>query len=174
MSFPEIRIKKVEPHQAEMLRSLAATTFIATYAAYNTPENMRSYVEQYFNIPRIKKELENPDIQYFMATLEDEVVGYLKLNEGEAQTESHFQDTLEIERIYVTHQHHGKGYGVALLSKAIEVGKIKALKSIWLGVWDQNEKAIAFYERNGFYRDGIHPFVLGDEPQRDYLMKLDL
>ncbi len=174
MNPSKIHISPVSLSETETLCKIATETFKDTYAEYNTPENMRDYIETHFSSERIKEELSHPEMHYFFALRGDEIVGYIKLNEGNAQTESKFPNTLEIERIYVIPTEHGKGYGATLLSKSIEVARDKNLPQIWLGVWDQNTKAIAFYERMGFYKDGIHPFVLGNEPQRDYLMKLDL
>ncbi|WP_281648810.1 GNAT family N-acetyltransferase [Parendozoicomonas sp. Alg238-R29] len=174
MSISQIDIRPVALSEIETLCRIASETFRHTYAAYNTPENMRDYVATYFNAEKIKKELSHPEMHYFFAVRGEEIIGYIKLNEGSTQTESKFPNTMEIERIYVLPEEHGKGYGATLLSKAIEVTKKKNFPQIWLGVWDKNTKAIAFYEKMGFYKDGIHLFVLGDELQRDYLMKLDL
>lgn len=174
MNSSEIHIRPIALSETDTLSRIATETFRNTYAAYNTPKNMRDYIATYFNPARIKEELSHPEIHYFFALHGETIVGYIKLNEGGSQTESKFPNTLEIERIYVLPEEHGKGYGAILLSKAIEVAKQKKFPQIWLGVWDQNTKAISFYERMGFYKDGIHPFVLGDDPQRDYLMKLDL
>ncbi|MDC8005389.1 GNAT family N-acetyltransferase [Aureisphaera galaxeae] len=160
--------------EVEQLRELAVATFIHTYAAFNTPENMKSYIATHFNSAHLASEIQNTDIHYFFIRSKGTLAGYIKLNEGETQTEARFPNSLEIERIYVSPQHHGKGLGHALLLKSIEVAKERKLPYIWLGVWDQNTKAIDFYERNGFYKDGIHPFMLGDEPQRDYVMKLEV
>ncbi len=174
MNSSEIYITPVTLSETELLSELATATFINTYSDYNTPENMEKYISTYFNTTLLQIELQHPNIHYFFAKQEDEIIGYLKLNENEAQTETKFPEALEIERIYISPQKQGNGYGAVLLLKAIEVARNRKRSHIWLGVWDQNEKAIGFYEKNGFYKDGIHPFVLGDEPQRDYIMKLDL
>jgi ribosomal protein S18 acetylase RimI-like enzyme len=174
MTQPKIIVRSAEDRDLNILKSVAKTTFIATYGAFNTPENMRVYLETHFSEMAIIEQLNDPEVQFFLAEQNDTTVGYIKVNRGIAQTESKYPNTLEIERIYVLSEFHGNGHGKLLLQKAIEVAKNDQLKNVWLGVWDQNPKAIAFYERNGFSTFGVHEFLLGDDPQRDYMMKFDL
>lgn len=174
MSQPKIILRSVQDRDFDALLSIAKSTFIATYGAFNTPENMQTYLQTHFSKKALTEQLNDSEVQFFLAEQDDTTLGYLKVNKGSAQTESDFPNTLEIERIYVLSEFHGKGHGKLLLQKAIDVAKNDHLESVWLGVWDQNPKAIAFYERNGFSTFGVHEFILGDEPQRDYIMKFDL
>jgi len=100
------------------------------------------------------------------------VVGYLKLNWGNAQTEKTTENTLEIERIYVVKEYQGKKIGNILIQKSIEIGKSKNIDYLWLGVWNKNTKAIKFYKNNGFLPFNKHEFLLGTESQVDIMMKL--
>jgi ribosomal protein S18 acetylase RimI-like enzyme len=102
------------------------------------------------------------------------VIGYLKLNKGGSQTELKDNDALEIERIYVLKDFHGKEVGQLLFDKAIEVAKAKHVAYVWLGVWEENKRALQFYTKNGFIEFDQHVFVLGDEAQTDIMMKLAL
>ena len=174
MSQPKIIVRNAEDRDLNTLHSVAKSTFITTYEAFNTPENMRAYLATHFSKKAIIAQLNDPDVQFFLIEQNETTLGYIKLNRGTAQTESDYPNTLEIERIYVLSEFHGKGYGKLLLQKAIDVAKENDLENVWLGVWDQNPKAIAFYERNGFSTFGVHEFLLGDDPQRDYIMKFDL
>ncbi len=169
-----ITVRKVRPDELQILQIIGSSTFEATYGALNTEENMRQYLAEHFCMEAIKTSFENPEEEFYFAENSGHIIGYVKLNHGSAQTEDKFPNTLEIERIYVIAEHQRKGYGLALLEEAIGIASKKGYKSIWLGVWDRNAKAINFYEKNGFSIAGIHPFVLGTDPQRDYLMKLEL
>ena len=111
---------------------------------------------------------------FYFAELDNQVIGYLKLNFGGAQTELKDNKALEIERIYVTKAFHGKKVGQLLYNKAIEVAKEKSADYIWLGVWEENQKALQFYKKNGFVEFDKHVFVLGDDAQTDLMMKLEL
>ena len=104
----------------------------------------------------------------------DEILGYLKLNFKDAQTEKVEENYFEIERIYVLKAFLGQKIGQILFDKAIEIGREKNLEYVWLGVWEENHRAIKFYEKNGFKIFGKHDFVLGKDVQTDLLMKLKL
>jgi len=174
MTQPKTIVRIAKDRDLSTLQSVAKSTFIATYGTYNTPENMRVYLETHFSEKAIIAQLNDPEVQFFLVEQNDTTIGYIKVNKGSAQTEPDYPNTLEIERIYVIPESHGKGHGKLLLQKAIEVAKADHLDNVWLGVWDQNPKAIAFYERNGFSTFGVHEFLLGNDPQRDYMMKFDL
>ena len=100
--------------------------------------------------------------------------GYLKVNQGDAQTEQQLSEALEIERIYVISKYQSKGIGALLLNYSLDLARMKRLKRAWLGVWDQNQSAIRFYERNGFVSFSKHKFMLGKELQYDVMMKIEL
>jgi ribosomal protein S18 acetylase RimI-like enzyme len=109
-----------------------------------------------------------------LAILENEVIGYLKINFGKAQTESINDNALEIHRIYVLKQFHGKKIGQLFVDKVLEIVNEYPAEYIWLGVWEENHRAIAFYTKNGFAEFDKHIFTLGDDVQTDLLMKLQL
>ena len=102
------------------------------------------------------------------------VVGYFKLNWGDAQKDIHDENAVEIERIYVLKEFQRKRIGQQMLAKTIELAKDKGAEYIWLGVWEKNIKAIRFYEKHGFEKFGEHVFMLGNDKQTDHLMKLVL
>jgi hypothetical protein len=106
--------------------------------------------------------------------LDGKTIGYLKVNVGESQTEIKDKNTLEIERIYVLKEFHGKKVGQILYDKAIELAKDKNIENVWLGVWEENPRAIRFYEKNGFVAFDKHIFKLGNDEQTDIMMKLKL
>ena len=135
---------------------------------------MDYYLETNFSKTVLLSELNHSNVNYYFIELENEKVGYLKLNEGNAQTELKDAKSLEIERIYLKKGYQGKGIGLQLLKKAIAVAKEKAVTYIWLGVWEENPKAIQFYKKHGFEVFDTHTFLLGSDEQTDYMMRLDL
>ncbi|SMG52036.1 GNAT family N-acetyltransferase, partial [Sphingobacterium psychroaquaticum] len=104
----------------------------------------------------------------------NEVIGYLKINFGQSQTELKDEKALEIERIYVLKEYHGKNVGQVLYQKAMEIAKEKKADYVWLGVWEENPRAISFYKKNGFVEFDKHIFKLGDDEQTDIIMKLKM
>lgn len=156
------------------LQQIGRQTFLETFSATNTAENMQQYLEEGFSVEKLTSELQNPYSEFYFAILDEVVIGYLKLNFGAAQTELQDDKALEIERIYVLQEFHGKKVGQLLYDKAIAIGREKKAEYVWLGVWEQNHRAIQFYTKNGFIEFDKHIFVLGDDQQTDSMMKLIL
>ena len=170
----EIVINKIGIEQIEQLQQIGRQTFEETFAESNSAENMAIYLEEAYAYEKISAELNNPNSFFYFAILDQKVIGYLKLNMGLSQTELKDNDALEIERIYVIKEFHGKKVGQLLFDKAITIAKEQHVAYIWLGVWEENKRAIQFYTKNGFVEFDKHVFVLGDEAQTDIMMKLEL
>lgn len=169
-----ININQIDIKEIERLQAIGKQTFTETFAAHNSAENMAKYLEEAYADEKLSAELNDPNSVFYFAELDNQVIGYLKLNFGGAQTELKDNKALEIERIYVTKAFHGKNVGQLLYNKAIEVAKEKSADYIWLGVWEENQKALQFYKKNGFVEFDKHVFVLGDDAQTDLMMKLEL
>ncbi len=169
-----IKITKVHLTEIQQLQILAKQTFFETFVEYNTAENMQTYLEEGFTLEKLTAELANPHSEFYFAKQDSEVIGYLKLNFGQAQTELHDPKSLEIERIYVLKAFQGKKVGQILYHQAMEIAKQAGVDYIWLGVWEENTNAIRFYQKNGFVAFDKHIFKLGDEAQTDIMMKLNL
>jgi GNAT superfamily N-acetyltransferase len=170
----KIQIKKITLDNLEQLQKISRKTFIETFAQFNSKENMDQYLNESLSLEQLKLELENEFSEFYFAYNDNEVIGYLKINRGEAQTEKKEDNSLEIERIYLLEKYQGKKAGKALFEKAVEIAKSHQMHFIWLGVWEKNEKAIQFYLKNGFEIFDKHIFKLGEDFQKDLMMKLDL
>ena len=170
----EIVINKIGIEQIELLQQIGRQTFEETFAESNSAENMAKYIEEAYSYEKLSAELNNPNSFFYFAMLDEKVIGYLKLNMGGSQTELKDNDALEIERIYVLKSFQGKKVGKMLFDKSIQIGKEQNAAFVWLGVWEENKKAIEFYSKNGFIKFDQHVFVLGDEAQTDIMMKLKL
>lgn len=166
-----IVIRKVGIEDIATVQFIGKQTFFETFADRNSEENMKQYLEESFNKEKIKGELENPDSEFFIAFDGEEAVGYLKVNFGDAQTDVKDEKALEIERIYVRHAFFGKKVGQLLYEKALSIAKEAGKEYMWLGVWEENARAIRFYEKNGFVAFDRHPFMVGDDEQTDIMMK---
>lgn len=174
MQSDRLQLVQAEPADWQVLQQLARDTFVAAFAAHNTPENLRAYVAKAFNDAQVQAELARTDSEFWLARYDGQLAGYLKINFGDAQNEPMDRPALEIERIYVTEAFQGTGIAQALLVKARERARATGARRIWLGVWERNPKAVRFYQKNGFRQFGEHHFVLGDETQTDWLMAQDL
>jgi diamine N-acetyltransferase len=170
----QIKIKKATISDLEIIQEISIKTFTETFATVNTPENMANYVRDNFNLKQLTSEISNPNSQFHLAFLGSETIGYLKINFGDTQTEIHRHQAMEIHRIYVLKEFHGKKAGQLLLDEAIKIGQQTGVDSIWLGVWEENLRALQFYSKNGFIEFDKHSFILGDEQQTDLLMQLEI
>ncbi|MBZ4035508.1 GNAT family N-acetyltransferase [Flavobacterium sp. 17A] len=166
-----IKILKATIDDVIQLQLIGRITFSETFSEVNSKENMAKYLNESFATEKLISELNNPFSYFYLAVLDEKVVGYLKLNTGEAQTEKEDLKALEIERIYVAKEFHGKKVAQALYAQAEETAlKLKATY-MWLGVWEENFRAVSFYTKNGFVQFDTHIFRLGDDEQTDLMMK---
>ena len=170
----EIVINKIGNEQIEQLQKIGRQTFEETFAESNSAQNMAKYLEDAYSYEKLSAELNDPNSIFYFAMMGQDVIGYLKLNVGASQTEVKDNDALEIERIYVLKSFQGKKVGQILFEKAIQIAKEQNAEFVWLGVWEENKRAIQFYTKNGFVEFDQHVFVLGDEAQTDIMMKLQL
>jgi len=160
----QIVIRPVDASEVEILRTLGKSTFRETFQAQNDAESLAAYLRKSFTFEKVQEQLNSPSSNFYFALVDREIVGYLKLNLTD--------DQVEIERVYVRASFQGKNIGRVLIQKALAVAKSRKAAWLWLGVWQENKKAIAIYEHYGFVTFKTRQFQLGDELQDDFLMKL--
>lgn len=156
----------------ETLVQIGKETFTDTFAADNTAENIKSYVDKNFTVEQQRKELEDPRSTFILLYDREDVAGYAKLRK--AEVESNGDKKLEIERIYARKGYIGKKAGKALMQACLDIARREHYNKVWLGVWEHNARAISFYERWGFKTVGAHPFQLGEDTQTDLIMEKEL
>ena len=167
----QIKIRKASIEDVEAIKRIGRETFFETFAQSNAEADMKKYLEENFNDEKVSREINNPGSLFFIAWEGDASIGYLKVNTGKAQTEIQDDISLEIERIYVKSAYHGKKVGQILYEKALEIAQLQNKSYIWLGVWEENPKAIRYYEKNGFVTFDKHMFKMGEDEQTDVMMK---
>ena len=167
-----MNIKKINNSDEDIkkLQTIAKQTFTETFGSQNTAEDLAKFLSEEYAFDKLKAEVENPESFYYFCYFEDELAGYLKLNVGAAQTESDYPEALEIQRIYVLQKYQGKRIGLAMMQQALAVAKKLKKPQVWLGVWENNFKAQAFYQKSGFKKVGSHDFILGSDKQTDYIL----
>ncbi|KIL23305.1 hypothetical protein B4134_0615 [Bacillus safensis] len=152
------------------LQKIGINTFKETFLDQNKVEQIEAYVKTAFHLNQLLKELQHPSSQFYFVQVNGEVAGYLKINMNDAQSEEMGDDALEIERIYIKQSFQKQGLGKYLIDQAIEIAKNHHKRDVWLGVWEHNRAAIAFYQKLGFVQTGVHAFLMGDEEQMDFIM----
>jgi ribosomal protein S18 acetylase RimI-like enzyme len=121
----------------------------------------------------MKKELENPNSEFYFIYLEKMLVGYFKLNDKDAQGEDYGNEALELSRIYILKEFQGQDIGRLTLYNITDMAKAKQKSWLWLSVWQLNDAAVRFYERHGFKKFDTQIFYVGKDAQLDWLMRLD-
>jgi len=167
-------IRPATPEDAGLLEEMGATTFRDAFGAQNTPENMDAYLAASFSAEIQAAELADPSSAFVIAEDEGVAVGYAKLTEGPAPAAVAGQRPIEVVRIYARREWIGRKVGALLMQTCLDVAREKGCDVLWLGVWEHNPRAIAFYRRWGFVAVGEHTFQLGSEPQRDVLMQIEI
>ncbi|MBS4455922.1 GNAT family N-acetyltransferase [Tuanshanicoccus lijuaniae] len=153
------------------LQAIAAETFRDTFAESILEPNMTQYIEEAYDLTQLESELNASCSETYLAFLENQLAAYLKINWSTAQTEEMGEQTLEIQRIYVRSAFKRKGIGKQLLDIAYNRAKALKKSSIWLGVWEKNFAAQAFYQSEGFIKIGEHAFPAGDQVDIDWIME---
>ena len=170
----EIVVAIATPEDYITIAVIGRFTFYETWRPVNTEEDMQLYMAGAFDPEKIKKDLEDSGNTFLIACYGDEVVGYAKLRSDRTHDEFKGASAIEMERIYVKQQYQGKKLGKALMDKSLELARQGNYGWFWLGVNQENYKAIDFYKLYGFAVFGTKSFKLGNAADDDYLMKLKL
>jgi diamine N-acetyltransferase len=166
---PEV-IRPAGSEDAVALAALGTRTFVETYAALNTPENMAAHVAATFSPARQRDEIEAADTFILVSERAHDLIAYAHVTRRAAPSAVGDAGALEIKRFYVDRVWHGLGVAQRLMTETLRMAASRGAATVWLTVWDQNPRAIAFYRKAGFIDGGVHPFRLGNELQTDILM----
>jgi len=167
------RLQKCSLSDLDELVRISRKTFVDAFEKYNDPSDFEAYITFAFDRRKILSELKNNNSDFYFVYQRESLVGYFKLNRGEAQTDLKMEESIELERIYVLELFQGKNVGQWMLDQAIDFAIKGQKKILWLGVWQKNKRAVKFYERHGFVKFGTHPYYIGQDKQTDWLMKFE-
>jgi len=156
-------IRRATVEDARALAQLAERTFRDAFAAQNKPEDMDAYIARTYTEELQRGEIQNAAMTTFVVDDGDALIGFAQIKHGE--------DEVELARIYVDRNHHGRGVANELMNAVIDAAKQAGVAKLWLGVWEHNPRAIRFYEKFGFRVTGSHPFLLGSDLQTDLVMQ---
>lgn len=166
----ELLIRPAVAADLETLLAVAVRTFYDAFAATNTPENMQAYMSTAFTIEQFRQELDDPLSTFLLAELAGRAVGYAKLIRSAVPECVAEPKAIELSRLYVDQNVLGVGIGPALMQHCFELARQAGFRAMFLGVWEHNPRAQAFYRKWGFERVGEHIFPMGDDPQTDWWM----
>lgn len=170
----QIDVRTATIADGALIADLSRQTFFDTFAAANSKADMDKFMNEQFNRTQLMAEVADTRNEFLLACLEQQALGYVKIKKEAPRAEFLGQPASEICRIYAVQDAIGKGVGRVLMQHSIERAMQWHKKIIWLGVWEKNLHAISFYRKWGFEKFGEHDFLLGNDVQRDWLMKKTL
>lgn len=166
-----ITIRIAQPDDNRLLAELGAETFSDSFALDNTPEDMQAYLAQSFSPELQAAELAEPGSIFLIAEAGGQTAGYARLLEAPVPPGVTGERPLELVRIYARKAWIGHGVGSTLMQACLDEAARGGYDTLWLGVWERNPRAIAFYQRWGFETVARQPFRLGGELQTDLVMQ---
>lgn len=170
----ELHIRQATVADADVLAQLGATTFYDTFHTFQTEEDMRKYLAHTYTSEKLKANLLNPDVFYYLAEDGNKAVGYVKLLLHVNVEQMPGARVVEMEKIYVLQDYLGTGVGKKLMQQSIVAAVHEKFEWMYLGVWQHNTRAIEFYKQFGWEVFGVRKFQLGDNIEDDFIMRLKL
>ena len=159
---------------AEAVASFAERTFRETFADDNDPADMNAYCAEAFSIATQTALLGDPAVDTVLGVDDSGVLlAYAQIRAG-GIADIALPTPVELWRFYVDRRHHGRGLAVQLMEAVVDAARARGARTLWLGVWERNVRAQAFYRKHGFVEVGAHRFVLGTDVQTDRLMARDI
>lgn len=169
-----VALRRAALGDAPLLAVLAERTFRDAFGARNSPEDMDLHCTRHFSPDIQAREIADRGIATTLALEDGQCVGFTQMTLAKPHPHVHAQHPAELNRIYVVAERQGVGVAQALMQEALANAAAAGADCLWLGVWEHNPKAMAFYRKFGFEIVGSHPFMLGHERQRDLVMSLKL
>lgn len=172
----EIIIRQANLDDAEILTDLAYKTFWDAFHNHpkNAPEDLADYMQKAFNLKQTRQELAEENSIFLIAEIENKPVGYAKIMIGSREPEITGENPIELNRLYSKQEFLGKGIGARLMDECFRIAQEFNCDVMWLGVWEFNPRAQAFYRKYGFHEVGKHIFQLGSDAQTDLLMQKEI
>jgi len=167
-------IRHATKEDAKLIADISHQTFYETFIADNSKEDMDKFLNEQFTKGKLMLEVGAPENIFLLAYYDDEVAGYAKLRDSKIPLSLDNANVLEIARIYCMSHFIGKGIGKALMQASIDLAREKKKEVVWLGVWEKNQRAIEFYTKWGFEKFDETDFLLGNDMQRDWLMRKNI
>jgi ribosomal protein S18 acetylase RimI-like enzyme len=163
-------VRRAHRYDAKQLAAIAEKTFRDAFAAVNTPEDIALHCRRSYSEAIQADEIANPNMVTLLCEHGGRLVGFAQLRWSKAPSCVVADAPGEIQRLYVARDCHGTGVAHDLMNACIDQLTIYQSDVVWLGVWERNSRAIAFYRKFGFREVGAHVFPLGNDPQRDIVM----
>ncbi len=169
-----IEIRQAAPEDTFLVSVLATVTFFEAYFEQDAPKDLANYIVESFSPANIEKQLDDPGSTFFIISIDGHAVGFAKLISGSTDPSIEKERTIELKRIYIVERLWGRGVGEKLLRHCEEFARELGYDSIWLGVWQLNERGQSFYAKQGFVKKGTITFPFGNAVGINDVMEKEL
>lgn len=169
-----LTIRKATSADAEALSELALRIFLDTFAAQNNPDDVELYATQSYSRDIQLEEINDPSLTYLVAEVDGKPAGFAMIGLPRSESCLRFAESIELFRFYVDKEWHGKGVAQPMMKACEDFARSLGGKTICLGVWLENPRAIRFYEKIGFRKEGTQAYLLGNDMQTDWVMVRDI
>jgi ribosomal protein S18 acetylase RimI-like enzyme len=167
----DLSFREATTSDANLIAQIGAETFKAAFGPDNTSNDMEAYLAAHFNLETIQALLDDSASTFLLGYEQEKVIGYAMLRVGVPPDSVVSPNPIELVRFYILPDLIGSGYGSELMAACLARADDMGRTAIWLGVWEKNLRAIQFYEKWGFRKVGMKPFILGQDVQHDYIMQ---
>ena len=167
-------IRRGDSSDAPVLADLARTTFYDTFAATNDPSDMALHLERAYGVAQQTKELQDPGMTTLLVEQDGVAIAFAQIRGDHVPACVTAAAPLELWRFYVDRNWHGRGVAQSLMDRVMAEARRRGADVLWLGVWERNDRARAFYAKCGFVDVGSHVFLFGTDPQTDRVMTTHL
>jgi len=165
-----VSIRRGLPGDAAELARLAARTFEETFRADNRAEDLDAHLTAAFGTKQQLQELLDPDMATLIAHDGPRFVAFAQVRRQAPPSCVVHERPIELRRFYVDRSAHGTGVAQALMGQVRQSALAMEGEHLWLGVWERNPRAIAFYKKLGFVDVGSTDFYVGPDRQTDRVM----
>ena len=165
-----LTIRKATPADAQVLSDLALKIFLDTFGPQNTPEDLEIHIRNSYSREIQLSEINDPSLTYLIAEVDGTPAGFSMIGLPRSESCSRFEKPIELFRFYVDKKWHGKGIAQPMMAECEKTARSMGGKTICLSVWLENPRAIRFYEKTGFRKEGTQPYILGNDVQTDWVM----
>ena len=169
-----MRVRRATIDDVDTLSAFGRRVFGQTFAPENAPEDLQAYLDSAYVAARQQEEISDPAIDTLLLEVRGDVIAFAQLRDGPGGDGVSGQRPLELWRFYVDFAWHGRGVAQTLMTSVEEAARARGAGTLWLGVWERNVRAQAFYRKQGFTVVGSQIFLLGSDPQRDLIMAKEI
>ncbi len=169
-----LTIRTATAADADVLSDLALRIFLDTFAAQNNPEDVEMHASQSYSRDIQLAEINDPSLTYLLAEVDGQPAGFAMIGLPRSESCSRFDKPVELFRFYVEKAWHGKGVAQPMMEACENIARSLHGRTICLSVWLENPRAIRFYEKIGFRKEGTQPYILGNDVQTDWVMVRDI